>query len=154
MLKTQDPVTTSPDAAKGSKTSLPHRSNEKAAAKANFNVTDPSIGIARARDTDRWQFNGESPPQPGSLDDFNFNSNIPVDMGNVGSNFTWEIINLGLEEPLPPQETIDELYGQARSLLVCLIYATAGLPTNQILPFQTPDLFREDPPLTAHDTQV
>ena len=24
--------------------------------------------------------------------------------------FTWEMIGLGLDEPLPPQETIDELY--------------------------------------------
>lgn len=31
-------------------------------------------------------------------------------MGGVDSNnFTWEMIGLGLEEPLPTQESIDEL---------------------------------------------
>jgi len=33
--------------------------------------------------------------------------------GSVGMDdqtFTWEMIGLGLEEPLPPQDTIDELY--------------------------------------------
>lgn len=28
----------------------------------------------------------------------------------VDPTFTWEMIGLGLDEPLPPQETIDELY--------------------------------------------
>lgn len=78
--------------------------------KVNFHVSDPSINIANSRDKDRWQFNSESPPQPGSVDDFNFNSSMQMNMKPVDSNFTWEIINLGLEEPLPPQETIDELY--------------------------------------------
>jgi len=111
LLKTQEPsAATNPDAAKGISIGGPNR-NEKAAAKANFNVTDPSIGIASSRDMDRWHFSGDSPPQPGSIDEFNFNGNLGMNMNNVGSNFTWEIINLGLEEPLPPQETIDELYG-------------------------------------------
>lgn len=43
------------------------------------------------------------------MDDFNFNSNVSMGINNAGSNFTWEMIGLGLEEPLPPQETIDEL---------------------------------------------
>jgi hypothetical protein len=58
---------------------------------------------------DRWPFSGES-PQTGNLEDFNFNANMAVPMGNVAGNFTWEMIGLGLEEPLPPQETIDELH--------------------------------------------
>lgn len=56
---------------------------------------------------DRWHFNGESPH--GSIDDFNFNSNLNMAMNSVDGNFTWEMIGLGLEEPLPHQETIDEL---------------------------------------------
>jgi hypothetical protein len=55
---------------------------------------------------DRWNFNGES-PQNAPIDDFNFNSSM--DLNNLDGNFTWEMIGLGLEEPLPPQETIDEL---------------------------------------------
>ncbi|KAJ3474991.1 hypothetical protein NLG97_g9618 [Lecanicillium saksenae] len=31
-------------------------------------------------------------------------------INNDGSNFSWEMIGLGLEEPLPAQETIDELH--------------------------------------------
>jgi hypothetical protein len=74
---------------------------------------------------DRWQYNGES-PQAGTVDDFGFNSsgggnntnnatnnsnnNMPMGINNVSSNFTWEMIGLGLEEPLPTQETIDELH--------------------------------------------
>jgi len=107
LLATQEPSGSSPDG--GAKAAPPvGRNNEKAAAKTNFNVTGPSINIATSRDMDRWHFNAESPPQPGSLDDFNFNSNM--NMGNVDSQFTWEIINLGLDEPLPPQDTIDELH--------------------------------------------
>jgi hypothetical protein len=83
------------------------QANQRAAATANFTVADPSIGIASSRDMDRWHFNGDSPN--GAIDDFNFNSNISMGMGNVDSTFTWEMIGLGLEEPLPPQETIDEL---------------------------------------------
>ncbi len=113
-MKTQEPATKpTTSAAKGASLggagNGSPKANEKAAAKANFHVTDPSINIANSRDMDRWHFAAESPPQPGSIDEFNFNSNIPMTMNNVESNFTWEIINLGLDEPLPPQETIDEL---------------------------------------------
>ena len=41
------------------------------------------------------------------MEEFNFNSSMQMGMDN---SFTWEMIGLGLEEPLPPQETIDELY--------------------------------------------
>lgn len=82
--------------------------NPRSAASANFNIQDPSIGIANARDRDRWHFNPES-PQPGALEDFNFSGNVAVNMSSMDNNFTWEMIGLGLEEPLPPQETIDEL---------------------------------------------
>ncbi|KAK3941862.1 transcriptional activator protein acu-15 [Diplogelasinospora grovesii] len=122
LLKTQDvaPTTESPT---GSKTSPiiidngaakqqppppQNQQNQRAAATANFNVTDPSIGIASSRDMDRWHFNAESPN--GAVDDFNFNSNMAMGMSSVDNNFTWEMIGLGLEEPLPPQETIDELH--------------------------------------------
>lgn len=57
---------------------------------------------------ERWQFNGES-PQTATVDEFNFNSTVPIGMSNMNGNFTWEMIGLGLEEPLPTQDTIDEL---------------------------------------------
>ena len=108
LLATQDPAGTTPDSAKAAASIS--RGNEKAAAKANFGVADPSINIASSRDMDRWHYNADSPPQPGSIDEFNFNSNMNMNMSNVDSQFTWEIINLGLDEPLPPQDTIDELH--------------------------------------------
>ncbi|KAL2756152.1 hypothetical protein ACRALDRAFT_1034169 [Sodiomyces alcalophilus JCM 7366] len=75
-------------------------------------VTDTSLAIPGDRNIDRWRFNGES-PQPQSnaaVDEFNFGANMSMGMGSVGGNFTWEMVGLGLEEPLPPQETIDELH--------------------------------------------
>lgn len=77
--------------------------NENAAPTANFNVNDPPIGITNSRDMDRWHFNGDTSPQPGSIDNFDFSSTMNM------QNNTWEMIGLGLEEPLPPQESIDEL---------------------------------------------
>lgn len=111
LLKTQE--ISSSDAAKGMSMPLDGSAkappmNQRAAATANFNVTDPSIAVASSRDMDRWQFNSDSPNNP-PLDDFNFNSGMGMGMGGVDNNFTWEMIGLGLEEPLPSQETIDEL---------------------------------------------
>jgi hypothetical protein len=74
-----------------------------------FTVQDPTtIGMANSRDKDRWQYNGESPQNAPPLDDLSFAGNIG--MASMNQNFTWEMIGLGLEEPLPPQETIDELH--------------------------------------------
>lgn len=89
-----------------------HNNSQRAPATPNFNVTNPSIAIANDRDMDRWHFNEESPQAGGNLEDFNFNGNISMTMGGMSgmdSSFPWEMIGLGLEEPLPPQETIDEL---------------------------------------------
>jgi len=112
LLKTQE-ISSSSDGSKGMPISLDAAAkpplNQHAAATANFNVTDPSIGIASARDMDRWHFNADSPNNP-PVEDFNFNSGMGMGMGGVDNNFTWEMIGLGLEEPLPPQETIDELH--------------------------------------------
>lgn len=73
-------------------------------------VPENSFGISSAgmgMNNDNWGFNGES-PRPG-LDPMAFPADLNMDM-NLDDNFTWEMIGLGLEEPLPPQDTIDELY--------------------------------------------
>lgn len=44
------------------------------------------------------------------MDDLAFTASMDMGMGFDDNTFTWEMIGLGLEEPLPPQETIDELY--------------------------------------------
>jgi len=59
-------------------------------------------------DAERWGFNGESPQPP--MDNLSFPADMNMGMGIDDNTFTWEMIGLGLEEPLPPQETIDELY--------------------------------------------
>lgn len=130
LLKTQDPIlatgtsssrcipTISPSGGGGDDdvASATHAADQGpdaavSARAADININDPSISIAKSRDMHRWQYTPESPPQLGSMDEFNFNSRMVMDLGDVGStNFTWEMIGLGLEEPLPPQETIDELH--------------------------------------------
>ena len=72
-----------------------------------FAVNDASVNLASGSDMDRWNFNGDKSPQPQpqpAADAFDFSS-LPMQ----NNNFTWEMIGLGLEEPLPPQESIDEL---------------------------------------------
>ncbi|TWU75412.1 hypothetical protein ED733_003186 [Metarhizium rileyi] len=113
LLKTQDPAPpiNSPNN-KGMSTAMPGTHNPQTAT-TNLGVANASMGIGGDRDMDnRWQhFNGESPQAGANMDDFNFNSSMGMPMNNVGGgNFTWEMIGLGLEEPLPPQETIDELH--------------------------------------------
>lgn len=113
MLKTQDPAPpkTPNPGTKSISVPMP-RTHNATSATPNLGVSNPSIGLGPERDIDRWQqqFGGES-PQGATMDDFNFNSSIGMPMDNVGEgNFTWEMIGLGLEEPLPPQETIDELH--------------------------------------------
>jgi hypothetical protein len=109
LLKTQDtPMSINTDTNKSPTAAFEPAPNQIAAASTNFNVTNPSIAIAGDRDMDRWRFNGES-PQTGNVEEFNFNNSMPMGMGNMDNSFTWEMVGLGLEEPLPPQDTIDEL---------------------------------------------
>ncbi|KAI1075058.1 fungal-specific transcription factor [Whalleya microplaca] len=109
--KSQDPpANVSPDPAKTSNVPREQTRNQQVpAATTSFTVANPSIAIASDRDADRWRFNGES-PQTSNLDDFNFTGNMSSMGMNMDPSFTWEMIGLGLEEPLPPQETIDELH--------------------------------------------
>ena len=56
-----------------------------------------------------------SAPMDGLLNTGNFEASPPanivpdIDLA-IDENFSWEMIGLGLEEPLPSQEAIDELY--------------------------------------------
>ncbi|TRX98098.1 hypothetical protein FHL15_000743 [Xylaria flabelliformis] len=112
LLKTQEPgSSTSPETTTKTPNvaAFEQTRTQQTTAPASFNVANPSMAISGDRDLDRWRFNGES-PQGNGLDEFNFSSNIPMGMSNMDPSFTWEMIGLGLEEPLPPQETIDELH--------------------------------------------
>jgi hypothetical protein len=66
-----------------------------------------SGGVLSGLNTESWSYNKESPQQP--IDDLTFTTDMPMGIGLDGSTITWEMIGLGLEEPLPPQDTIDEL---------------------------------------------
>lgn len=65
------------------------------------------MGIVNGPDSERWAFNGDSPQPP---IDMSFPPDLSMGMGIDDNTFTWEMIGLGLEEPLPPQESIDELH--------------------------------------------
>lgn len=105
LLKTQEPPTNVPKTL-----NVPMPAPPQTTSPANLNITNATMGLTGDRDMDRWNFNGES-PQTGAIEDFNFNASMNMGgMNNVGGTFTWEMIGLGLEEPLPPQETIDELH--------------------------------------------
>ncbi|KAL6791599.1 fungal-specific transcription factor domain-containing protein [Trichoderma sp. SZMC 28012] len=106
LLKTQEPAAKSPT--KGVGMQIPGANNNQANASASMPMPNSNMGI---NGEERWHFNnnGES-PQAAPMDDFGFNANMGMPVNNMPGNFTWEMIGLGLEEPLPPQETIDELH--------------------------------------------
>ncbi len=117
LLKTQDPAALTPEI-----TSTSFTAGQTSTSSANigsipandFGLQNPTIGL----NSDRWGFNGES-PQPG-LDPMAFSADLNMGMGLDDNTFTWEMIGLGLEEPLPPQDTIDELY--VVPFYICLRY--------------------------------
>ncbi|KAJ2905362.1 binuclear zinc transcription factor [Zalerion maritima] len=135
LLKTQEPPPSGNVTTSSASTSQPKRpsglgqgspstgqSNPHGIA-LDFNMAHPPISIPSDRDMDRWNINpaGNSPQNP-NMDDFNFNAGmIPPDL-NQTNNFTYEIMQLGLQEPLPPQDTIDEMAPTQRPP-VCLRYA-------------------------------
>ncbi|PSR75531.1 fungal-specific transcription factor domain-domain-containing protein [Coniella lustricola] len=117
LLKTQEPAATSKPASNDTPTISvlpePILSAATTPPLAHHGLSDPSSSInnnnmVNARDGDHWDFSQDKSPQPQPLqpaaDTFDF-SGIPMQ-----SNFTWEMIGLGLEEPLPPQESIDEFH--------------------------------------------
>lgn len=111
MLKTQEPADL-PQEISGTTFTISNGNISRGAgpppsSNVDFEVPNPNISVNNERDSDRWQFNGDS-PQP-VIDDMTFNTSLGLDIGMNDNTFTWEMIGLGLEEPLPPQETIDEL---------------------------------------------
>jgi hypothetical protein len=79
------------------------------------------------------------------MDNLNFPTDMNMGMGIDDNTFTWEMIGLGLEEPLPPQETIDELYASLQPRL-------RDMSSFETL--QTSNILRQNPPFFAHDPQV
>lgn len=105
LLKTQEPPQNIPKNINVAMSGPP-----QTASPANLNISNAPINLTGDHSMDQhWNFTDKS-PQQGAMDDFNFNASLDMGMNNVGGTFTWEMIGLGLEEPLPPQETIDELH--------------------------------------------
>lgn len=107
LLKTQDPPPPVPDITTtsfGTGSSGVSSANHVSIPANDYSSSNPAIPI----NGDRWGFNGDS-PQPG-LDPMAFSADLNMGMGLDDNTFTWEMIGLGLEEPLPPQDTIDDLY--------------------------------------------
>ncbi|KAG5912660.1 hypothetical protein E4U42_002023, partial [Claviceps africana] len=114
LLRTQDPVPPTPDSTTKTKTMRmpPPGAHDAAAAPRGLGLVDAAMGMPEEGDLDQWQhFGGDSPQGGRALDDFTFDSRLGMPVNGVGEgNFTWEMTGLGLEEPLPPQETMDELH--------------------------------------------
>ncbi|KAF7951445.1 hypothetical protein EAE96_006754 [Botrytis aclada] len=101
MLKSQEPATTTT-------TTSPSTSNAsgaglRTAPTPDLNVSSPNIGV----DGERWRYNNDAQP---TLNAMGFSANIGMGMGLDDFPSTWEMIGLGIEEPLPLQEVIDELH--------------------------------------------
>lgn len=110
LLKTQDPPAATLEAAPTSFASAQSNVSGiglRPIVAPEFGVQNSTIGIVGVND-ERWRYNEDSPQQP--IDDLGFTADINMGMGLDDSTFTWEMIGLGLEEPLPPQESIDDLY--------------------------------------------
>jgi hypothetical protein len=119
LLKTQDPNAPAPElpsAAFSSGHSVSGIGLQSIPA-GDFGIQNPTMGIVE--ETERWRYNGESPQA--AIDNLGFPSDLNMGMGLDDSTFTWEMIGLGLEEPLPPQETIDELYMISPNSLRCML---------------------------------
>lgn len=108
LLKSKEPAPKLPDITKTNFTINSPSPNILQQVNADFNVPNPHILLTTEPDVDQWRFpTGESPNAP--LDDLNFDTSLNMAIPMEDATFTWEMIGLGLEEPLPPQETIDEL---------------------------------------------
>jgi hypothetical protein len=143
LLKTQDPLVSVPEAGPTSFTSTQSSGvGLQPVGATDFGSQNPPGGVVNEVPTERWRYTEGSPQQP--IDDLGFNPDINMSMGLDDTPFTWEMIGLGLEEPLPPRETIDELY------VVGLIHS----PDNTLTCKQTSNILRKNTSISADDTQV
>jgi hypothetical protein len=100
LLKTQEPSEKGPEIAKTNFTINTANPSILQGVPNDFDIPNAQI------DSDQWGFPASASPQH----DLGFNAGLNMGMPMDGATFTWEMIGLGLEEPLPPQETIDELH--------------------------------------------
>jgi hypothetical protein len=138
-LKTQDPIPSPKDNLSSAFSGLSGATSQPIPA-ADFAVNTPPIIPVNQ---ERWGLNGDSPIQA-PMEDLTFSADMNMGIGIDDSTFTWEMIGLGLEEPLPPQETIDELW-------VILRLFTQSTWADD---YQAYHIFRQDTSFSANDTQI
>ncbi|TGO89783.1 hypothetical protein BPOR_0094g00180 [Botrytis porri] len=97
MLKSQEPTTTSPSTSNASGAGL------RTGHTPDLNVPSPNIGVYG----ERWRYNNDAQP---TLNEMGFSATVGMGMGLDDFPSTWEMIGLGIEEPLPLQEVVDELH--------------------------------------------
>jgi hypothetical protein len=108
LLKTQDTPVAAPEIVSTAFSSTPNNvSAPGLQAIGNPDFQHATDGVLNGLHTEAWRFNKDSPQQP--MNDLTFTTDMSMGIGLDDSTITWEMIGLGLEEPLPPQDTIDEL---------------------------------------------
>lgn len=95
-LKTKDAA--SPPTADSN--SLPADTMQSSTSYSNFDPGVMNVDMSAPMDGLLTSSNFEASPPPNIIPD--------IDLA-IDENFSWEMIGLGLEEPLPSQEAIDEL---------------------------------------------
>lgn len=122
MLKSQEPPTTSPQQ---------DTSNASGVRLQSVQAPDMSVpSLSTGVDGDRWRYN--SNPQP-TLDMGFSTTTMGIEMGLDDNSFnTWEMIGLGIEEPLPLQEVVDELYVFLKLLLYMGLYPSGITSTSTV----------------------
>lgn len=130
LLKTQDTTDSSKDA--------PRQDAASAYVANTVNQSLPNSG-----DVPNTTGHIEAAGRPGITGASPF-QNVGIPGNDAGRETSWEMIGLGLEEPLPPQEIMDDLYEQnlARSMVVALTL------------FQISNILLQDPSHTARHTQT
>jgi hypothetical protein len=102
-LKTQEPAQKAPEISKTTFTINTTNPNLLQPVSTDYKL--PNLAV----NSDSWTFSADASPQP-PLDELGFDTGLDMGMSMDGPHFTWEMIGLGLEEPLPTQKTIDELH--------------------------------------------
>lgn len=96
------------------------RSADNAQCVTSFAGTVPDLDVAACTfEAKQWPFKSDRPKKPDApsashippapMEDIAFDPDLDMNLGLDDNMFNWEMIGLGLEEPLPPQDTIDEL---------------------------------------------
>lgn len=128
MLKSQERTTTSPSQGASNVSG----GGLRTVPPPDISVPSPSLGVGG----ERWRYTGDTQP---ALDMGFSTSTLGIGLGLDDNAFhTWEMIGLGIEEPLPLQEVVDDLYVPLEAISYMGLYRSGMKFTSIIstLPFQ------------------